>query len=364
MDLLERYLQAIGQNLPASNRDDVLAELRANLQAQIEDQTDARAEERNGRPLTDHETADILLAHGQPELVAERYLPQRSLIGPALFPLFLLTLRRVSPFVLGIYAIVHAIPLVSATDGRVLGHGIADAVLQLIPTLIFFWFWVTAVFAIVEAVQYHVAASQGRPGISNDQNAVVFFARTRFGCWLWNRSADWDPMKLPPLPPPGQPKPKSFAIRVIELALHCLWIAFVLMIPYHPFLIIGPGVFYLNTLSVTFAPVWHTFYVLLLILLSVQLVIKLLALRNGPHMWQAPLELLTRVLGAGLIGLLAFTKTYFTPAGPTANLQTIAATTKAMNLGFRIVFFIVIVTLIIEAWKIFRHRMPTQVLAF
>jgi hypothetical protein len=359
MDLLERYLQAIGQYLPASTRDDVLAELRANLQAQIDD----RAEELR-RPLTDHETADILLAHGQPELVAARYLPQRSLIGPALFPLYQLTLRRVLPFVLAIYAIAHVTPLFSAPNRSVLAHEIIDSVFQLIPSLILFWFWVTAVFVIVEAVQYHYAASQGRPGISDDQNAVTAFAGTKFGSWLWNRSADWDPMKLPPAPPAGRPKPKSFAVRVVELALHCLWFAYVLLIPTHPFLIIGPGAFYLRALSIADAPIWHTFFIVLISLLSVQLVMKILALRDGPQPWQVPLEFITRMIGAALIGVLAFAKTYFIPIGPTANLQAIASTTRAMNLGFRIIFLIVVITLLIDAWKIAKRWTPKQVLAF
>jgi len=359
MDLLERYLQAIGQYLPSSTKDDVLAELRANLQAQIDD----RAEEL-GRPLTGHETADILLAHGQPELVANRYLPQRSLIGPALFPLYHLTLRRVLPFVLGIYALVHAIPLISAPDRNALAHGIVDSVFQLIPTLILFWFWITAVFAIVEAVQYHYAASQGRPGISDDQNAVTAFARTKFGSWLWNRPATWDPMTLPPVPAADQPKPKSFPVRVIELVLHCLWFGYVLLIPSYPFLIIGPGAFYLRSLSVADAPIWHTFFVVLIALLSFQLVMKILALRGGPQPWQVPLEFLTRIMGAALMAVLAFAKTYFIPIGPTANLQAVAETTRYMNLGFRMVFLIVVIALAIDAWKILRHRTPSHVLAF
>jgi hypothetical protein len=55
-DLLERYLQAIGEHLSTAAREDVLAELRANLQAQLDD----RAEELN-RPLTDADIAPILL---------------------------------------------------------------------------------------------------------------------------------------------------------------------------------------------------------------------------------------------------------------------------------------------------------------
>ena len=82
INLLERYLQAIGRYLPPTTKDDTLAELRANLLAEM----DERAEDL-GRPLTDAETAGILRAHGKPEQVALRYLPQRSLIGPTHLPL-------------------------------------------------------------------------------------------------------------------------------------------------------------------------------------------------------------------------------------------------------------------------------------
>jgi len=66
-DLLDRYLQAIGEHLPAASRDDVLAELHTNLQAQIDD----RSEEVN-RPLTEAEVAAILKDHGRPLVVAAR----------------------------------------------------------------------------------------------------------------------------------------------------------------------------------------------------------------------------------------------------------------------------------------------------
>jgi hypothetical protein len=98
MDLLERYLQAVGQHLAAGTREDVLAELRVNLLAEM----DARAEEME-RPLTESEEAAILKAHGRPMLVAARYLPQHYLIGPAVFPFYLLTLRKGVPFVVLLY---------------------------------------------------------------------------------------------------------------------------------------------------------------------------------------------------------------------------------------------------------------------
>ena len=78
MQLLDRYLQSVANFLPAKNREDILAELRANLTAEFE----AR-EEATGRPLTEDDEADILRKHGPPMIVASRYFPQQYLIGPA-----------------------------------------------------------------------------------------------------------------------------------------------------------------------------------------------------------------------------------------------------------------------------------------
>ena len=65
MDLLERYLQAVGEYLPANMKADTLAELRENLLAQME----AREDEL-GRSLAPAEVASVLEKHGRPLLVA------------------------------------------------------------------------------------------------------------------------------------------------------------------------------------------------------------------------------------------------------------------------------------------------------
>lgn len=82
-DHLDRYLRAVGLLLPRSERDDILRELRANLEAELED----RAAER-GAPLSDDDLIAFLRAHGDPATVAARFQPQRYLIGPAMWPYF------------------------------------------------------------------------------------------------------------------------------------------------------------------------------------------------------------------------------------------------------------------------------------
>jgi hypothetical protein len=85
MDLIDKYLAAVAAQLPADQRDDIIAELRDLILSRFE----AREEEL-GRPLTDDEREAILREVGHPLVVAARYREgPDSLIGPELFPYWL-----------------------------------------------------------------------------------------------------------------------------------------------------------------------------------------------------------------------------------------------------------------------------------
>ena len=330
-DLLARYLQAIGNHLPAASREDVLAELRANLQAQIDD----RAEELN-RPLTDPEVAAILRDHGRPIVVAARYLPQQYLIGPAIFPYYLMTLRKAAPFVAVICFLaefshllaVHTLPELIASIFVSLG--------QLIPDLILFAFWVTLAFAIAEFVY---TRNHAQP----------------FGL-------PWDPTKLPTLKP--QFKGKSRAGRIVDLVFHCLFILYILAIPGHPFLLFGPGIYAFQTWNVAFAPAWHTYYLLLLALLGIQLIPKILALSPGSERYQPIFNLVLKLAGLASTVFLASMKTYIIATGPAANQANLAVVNHWIGVSFRIVLLIVVLQLLIDAWKLVRPTLRTKSLAF
>src|SRR5579863_8750966 len=90
MELLDRYLQAVKKHLPLRRQDDIIAELRANMESQLEDK-----ESELGRPLTTGELEDWLKKMGSPIMVAARYQPQKYLIGPAIFPVYWYILRMV-----------------------------------------------------------------------------------------------------------------------------------------------------------------------------------------------------------------------------------------------------------------------------
>ncbi len=330
-DLLARYLQAIGDHLPAATRADVLAELRANLQAQIDD----RAEELN-RPLTEPEVAAILKEHGRPILVAARYLPQQYLIGPAIFPYYLMTLRKAAPFVLVICFLAEFSHLLAVHTFPELISAIFISLGQLIPDVISFAFWVTVGFAIAEFVY---TRNHAKP----------------FGL-------PWDPTKLPTLKPQFQGK--SRASRIFDLVFHCLFFLYVLAIPGHLFLILGPGEFYFRAFDVTFAPAWHTYYILLLVLLTIQLIPKILALSPGFERFQPIYNLVFKLAGLASTAFLASMKTYFVAAGPAANHATLDVVNYWTGFGFRILLLIVVLTTLIDIWKLLRPTLRTKSLAF
>jgi len=234
MELLDRYLQAVKKHLPLRRQDDIIAELRANLEAQLEDK-----EAELGRPLTIGEAEDWLRALGSPMMVAARYQPQQYLIGPSLFPMYLFVMRTAFLWVIIIYSIVAATIIVFG--GPMHPDSVAEAILRMPGILINTAAWITLVFAAVE------------------------FTMTRFPEMLpplAGLNTQWSPSSLPPLEeaPIAGGKRRSYGQAIAEIIFGFLALVWLLLIPSHPFLLLGPGAVYLQIAPFTLAPVWFTFY--------------------------------------------------------------------------------------------------------
>lgn len=233
MELLERYLQAVKKHLPGKKQDDILAELRANMESQLEDK-----EAELGRPLTQTEVEEWLRAMGPPILIASRYQPQQYLIGPTLYPVYLYVLRVSAFWAIIIYTVVNAvvIPLTSPTEASAM-----EAVLRAPGMLITVAAWVTLIFAAIE------------------------FAGARFPekCpSIAGLTGKWSPSSLPPLEKdaPHGGKRRSYATAVAEVIFEFLFLVWLLLIPHHPFLLLGPGVVFLDAGPFQLAQAWWTFF--------------------------------------------------------------------------------------------------------
>jgi hypothetical protein len=316
MDLLERYLQAVGQYLPARGKDDTLAELRANLLAEIEGR-----EEELGRPLNEVEVASVLEQHGRPVIVAARYLPQHFLIGPGLFPLYWFTLLKSFPLVLLAYATAQAANFIfagkTANIGTAIGH---------LPGALFtFWAVVTLGFAVFEY-------AQGK-----------YFAEVKL-------AKEWNPRDLPAV---TREKGPSFASRVADLIVSVLMILWLLSVPTHPYLVLGPGGS-LRGLPFGLSPEWHIFYWQIVGLLILMLPLKIAALFSGAMKWRRGLELATQAIGILILVVMVQARTYFTPLRSgegLPSLANLASVNYSVNLGFKIALAVTVVKFLWDVWQ-------------
>jgi len=88
MELIDRYAAEVGRHLPEKMRADIEAEIRSLLEDNLEDHA-----RQQGRQPDEAMVVEMLKAYGKPEKVADTYLPPRYLIGPHLYPTFLMVVR-------------------------------------------------------------------------------------------------------------------------------------------------------------------------------------------------------------------------------------------------------------------------------
>ncbi len=120
MDLIERYLSAVGFLLPRDQREDITAELRDALMTRREEM-----EAEAGRPLTLEEDAALLRAFGHPLDVAARFGRQHYLVGPELYPLYAFAVKILLAIVAA-SAVITAVIAVAVNRGDP-GFAIATA---------------------------------------------------------------------------------------------------------------------------------------------------------------------------------------------------------------------------------------------
>jgi hypothetical protein len=144
MDLLNRYLHAVKFLLPKAQQEDIVAELGEDLRAQIDEREAAL-----GRPLDDDSVAAILKQRGHPMLVAAHYLPQRSLIGPAVFPIYQFILKLVALWIL-LPVFILVVGPATILSSRQPSLALIETVWTLLMAAVFAFGVITLIFAILE----------------------------------------------------------------------------------------------------------------------------------------------------------------------------------------------------------------------
>jgi hypothetical protein len=259
MEILERYLQAVRRYLRWKRQDDIISELRANLESQLEDK-----EAELGCPLTEAEAEAWLKQIGPPMQMAARYQTAQYLIGPTVFPVYKYVLRLALTWAFVVYGIVSAVEIVTKTPAN---GAVAAALVRLPWVLMFTAAWVTLAFAAIEL------------GAGRKPEWFPAFAGNR---------ASWSPAELPPLErttEEGGPR-RSRAHAIAEVVVGFLLLLWLLLIPWHPFLLLGPGVVYLDAAPFRLGAVLWQFYWWIVALNVVQVAWHAFDLARGA--WQRP----------------------------------------------------------------------------
>lgn len=260
-EFLERYLQAVRFWLPKAQQEDILAELSEDLRSQIEEK-----ETELGRSLDETELGAILKKCGSPMRVASRFQPGQHLIGPAWFPVYRFVLKLVLLWVLiPVFALIVGPAIVLSNPDR--GAGILQTLGHLWTAEILAGGVITLVFAILERVQVKCDVAD-----------------------------KWDPRSLPPL---AKEQVQSGTKSICEIAFGILGLIWLLLVPQYPVLVFGPAAAFLKL-----APLWHQFYVPMILLTLAGLACQIVSLARPQWTMLPPLG---RLLNTGVtLGLLNF----------------------------------------------------------
>jgi hypothetical protein len=245
MEIFQRYLQAVKFLLPRSQQDDIVKELREDIRSQMEDK-----EAELGRPLDEIGQAAILKQYGHPLIVASRYRqpPFQYLIGPVLFPFYWFVLKMLLWITLGV-CVLNSIALLSS--GEPIRH-LLNGVLVFAHAALPAFGWVTLLFAVLD------------------------FLEAKFRL-LDRLNRRWDPRSLPSLTKRTQVRRSESIFGLVAGTVYTIWL---LAAPYHPYLLFGPAASFLRL-----TPVWHRFYIPVVVLALSSLVQSAVNLARPDWTW-------------------------------------------------------------------------------
>jgi hypothetical protein len=123
--MIDRYLAAVSDLLPMKLRPDTVTEIRSLIQDALDDRSKAE-----GREPDEAMMAEVLKQFGPPEKIVAPYLPEKFLIGPRLFPIFMLVIKIVLPiiFALSLVGFWAGVNEASQITGQVLINNIIESV--------------------------------------------------------------------------------------------------------------------------------------------------------------------------------------------------------------------------------------------
>ncbi|MFK9095220.1 HAAS signaling domain-containing protein [Bacillus salipaludis] len=146
LKLIEVYIFEVTKRLPVKSRDDIALELRSTIEDMLPEN------------YTELDVKDALSKLGNPASLAASYRDTpKYLIGPNLYDIYILTMKRVIPWAILISIFIHTFVSIVSFEGKeailsVAINTIGILIGNVINVLIQVFFWITIVFAVVERV--------------------------------------------------------------------------------------------------------------------------------------------------------------------------------------------------------------------
>jgi hypothetical protein len=321
MQLLDRYLTAVKFWLPKSQRDDIAAELAANLQSEIDDRAASL-----GRPLAEAEVGALLKQHGSPLLVASRYQNEsrtvnfgRQLIGPVVFPFYWIAVKVT--LLLLVPGVVASVFLLGDRQSI---PGLVQAVLRVVRLSLPALLIVTLVFAVID------------------------WSLRRFHL-IEKWTGGWDPGSLPSAD--SQRKQVRRSSSIAGIIIQSLFILWWMQHSSIPLLVITKA-----GAQVHFAPVLASLHFPILVIAFICLAQHWISLVEPGWRWLPPLTgMITSA--AGLFVLYPVLKTRALviindPNGVPISAREMSQIGHALSLGVLGLFVGILIAAIIYAWRL------------
>ena len=298
-NLIDNYVSEVGRRLPTRTRKDIEAEIRSILQDMLEERS-----QKTGKPVDEEMTLDVLKAYGAPEKVAATYLGERYLVGPRLYPTFMLVLR-IALVVIGVLAAIGlGVALSHVQNPQNAFETVLTAIGNFIASLMTALGNIVLIFAIIEWALYRAGSKAEFKGLPIEK--------------------EWDPRSLLKTSPSNLVK---MGETIAEIVGAC---AAIIIFNFYP-QIIGFGIFsngnwYVGAGNAVTTPLlsqaFFHFVPYLTVVWVLTILLDILLLRLGR--WTLPtrlffiaLKIVNIVIAATMLGgpsLLAITTTSLTPA--------------------------------------------------
>jgi hypothetical protein len=163
-NLIDNYVSEIGRRLPRRTRKDIEAEIRSILQDMLDERS-----QKSGKPVDEEMTLEVLKAYGAPEKVAATYLGERYLVGPRLYPAFMLVLRIVAVVVGVLAAIGLGVALSHAQSPHNAVETVTTAIGNFIASLMTSLGNIVLIFAIIEWALYRAGSKADFKGLPQEK---------------------------------------------------------------------------------------------------------------------------------------------------------------------------------------------------